>query len=270
MVAECRVVWACPVEQRGPPPPIYGNNARVPDPRDEFTLLCERCGYVIDDLPRDGPCPECGTPIAESLPERRVGSAWQQRPSAEAWIRTSIALLRHPVEAYAGMRVEGWQSYRFAWWNLRLAGVLVAAALAADAVLRVAPTHPAFIWWFFATITGSVITVIAFSILTRIEHVGIRFFGRRRGWRVTRLVADVVCWHSSIAWVLAALLCAAGLLVMHTDAGEVFGPGVQRAWNQYRGLMPLLGLLIGLLVFEFLVYFGVRRNRFANRSRPGR
>ena len=37
-------------------------------PPDEYTLLCERCGYIIEGLPTDNPCPECNRPIALSLP----------------------------------------------------------------------------------------------------------------------------------------------------------------------------------------------------------
>jgi hypothetical protein len=38
----------------------------------EATLLCERCGYVLEGLDERGACPECGQPIAESLPSRRT------------------------------------------------------------------------------------------------------------------------------------------------------------------------------------------------------
>ncbi|MEZ6318065.1 MAG: hypothetical protein R3B49_04810 [Phycisphaerales bacterium] len=49
---------------------------------DEYTVLCERCGYVVEGLDPAGACPECGKPIAESLPERRVGTPWQRARSA--------------------------------------------------------------------------------------------------------------------------------------------------------------------------------------------
>ena len=33
---------------------------------DEYTLLCEKCGYVIEGLDTNGNCPECGTKLIES------------------------------------------------------------------------------------------------------------------------------------------------------------------------------------------------------------
>lgn len=49
---------------------------------------CERCGYSTADLPTDGDCPECGFPIARSLPNTRPGSPWQQEPSVRSWLVT--------------------------------------------------------------------------------------------------------------------------------------------------------------------------------------
>ena len=39
---------------------------------------------MIEGLDTQGHCPECGKPIAESLPERRIGTPWQQSPVQEA------------------------------------------------------------------------------------------------------------------------------------------------------------------------------------------
>ena len=44
-------------------------------------LLCESCGYEIGGLRKSGACPECGRPIARSVPDARRGSPWQRRSS---------------------------------------------------------------------------------------------------------------------------------------------------------------------------------------------
>jgi hypothetical protein len=37
---------------------------------------CEGCGYILADIPVSTNCPECGRPVAESMPERRQAPAF--------------------------------------------------------------------------------------------------------------------------------------------------------------------------------------------------
>jgi hypothetical protein len=53
---------------------------------------CDDCGYLIIGLPLDSRCPECGTPVRESLPDgRRRQTAWQQH---QFELRGFVDLLR--------------------------------------------------------------------------------------------------------------------------------------------------------------------------------
>ena len=54
----------------------------------ETDLLCERCGYVLNGLPADGRCPECGTPLDESVNYRRHPPAWER---ARGWAKVFTA-----------------------------------------------------------------------------------------------------------------------------------------------------------------------------------
>lgn len=49
------------------------DDARPPDTHD--AIFCVACGYDLRNLPIEGPCPECGRAIAESLGGRRLAAA---------------------------------------------------------------------------------------------------------------------------------------------------------------------------------------------------
>lgn len=100
-------------------------------------------------------------------------------------------------------------------------------------------------------------------ILTWIEHRGIRFFGARRGWRVTPAVATVVCAHASVGWLVGSLL------LLLTFASEpmlriIGGPVTIDGGRMVLGSFGAGALFAGLMWFEILVFLGARRCRFAN------
>jgi hypothetical protein len=66
---------------------------------------CEQCGYNLSFLSTEGRCPECGTPIAESLePDRaRPGPAWESRPSPRTWLRAAAAVAFRPRQFYCAL-----------------------------------------------------------------------------------------------------------------------------------------------------------------------
>lgn len=254
----------------------------MPDPRDEFTLLCESCGYTIDGLPHAGNCPECGAPIAGSLPAHRPGTPWQQRRTAVNWWHTVALLMSRPRGVWARVRIEPVRS-GFGRVNIVAASLLMSAVAAARLVREIrladdAASNALWPWLIrLAPFMGLaammlVIGVLGLTILTRIESLGVRFFGGRRGWRVTPAVADTVCGHATVGWLVAAALWAGCALAVDTGIARrvVVELGIPRPRPSMalRAIAPFAGFLVGLLVFEFLVYFGIRRNRYANRVRP--
>lgn len=233
---------------------------------DDHILLCERCGYPIGDLAGQAACPECGLDLGASDPARRVGSPWQARPSLSTWLDTLGLLARRPKSLYRITRVDGSRCGALLGANLAIAASLTSPAVLVPWYLgylrRRAGTGPTddVLTFFFA---WAILWTAAFWVLwllTRIEWKGIRFFGTRRGWRISPEVATTVVAHASYGWILAGLLglgaTLAGMALV--EQGPLGLPWLGRAG------LGAGGFLAGLLCFEVLVYLGVREVRFAN------
>lgn len=243
-------------------------------PRDEHdpVLLCERCGYRIEGLPHERPCPECGRPVRSSLPSARPGSPWQKQGGQATGLRTTVAALRRPAALFEQIQIRGSQD------DPLLAGAIAATSLLLAMAAWLASLRT--IWKSqgsldtgtvlgaaaFAAVVGGFGSVIVLHALTAIEHWGVRFFAARRGWRVTRNVATSVCAHASAGWLLSgALVLLGALLGMWAEGAAGEAPGwLRTSLRAAPTVLPLAGFFAGLLLFETLVYIGVRRCRFAN------
>lgn len=243
----------------------------------EFTLLCERCGYVIEGLPGDGACPECGKPIAESLPEARAGSPWQGLASHRRWLDTATQLTLHPRTGFGRVRIDRGSCSELLLRNLLTASLVMAIAFGVI-MLRMtihlellAYLVPQFGWikWIgitlcvaFTIAMGSVGFLALLAFLVSLEEVGIRLYSRTRSWRITEDVAHAICAHAGIGWVVGAVL----MLLM------VVGDWALRPFSAWLGtfgfVIAPVCLLAGMLCFETLVFIGMRRCKFANRPRP--
>lgn len=244
-------------------------------------LLCESCGYALEGTPKAAACPECGRPVAESLPDRREGTPWQQKPGIRAWAETAWGTLRHPARTYRGARVDPemhWRDVALLWDNIALASFLGLIAL----FVPFSGVRIESVWLFGAAVVLTPVLMLPLLMLTELEQIGIRYFGRRRGWRIDRTVSAVVCAHASIGWTLAMVLGAVGFhlgwpayhwlrgLVLKSWSGGAspMGPRsvtLMAVVEWIPAALPVLGFGAGLLVFETLVWIGMRQCRFANR-----
>jgi len=86
--------------------------------------------YDLTHRPANDRCPECGLAIDASLtPElRRPGAAWETRPDALAWLRTSLAVIRAPTRFYGRLKVRTSSelSRRFAGFHFLVIGLIAA------------------------------------------------------------------------------------------------------------------------------------------------
>ena len=85
-------------------------------------ILCEGCGYVLNGLPADSRCPECGKPIDESVGHERIAPSWEQSPrKSSGFLRTTLDVIFAPTQFYRTLAVRGSVDHarRFArvhWW----------------------------------------------------------------------------------------------------------------------------------------------------------
>ncbi|MDX2016745.1 MAG: hypothetical protein SFY95_03780, partial [Planctomycetota bacterium] len=165
------------------------------------------------------------------------------------------------IDARAGRRQALAWAVMVAVVHLPMA-LLFVAGLVPDAPAGLAPIVRE--GWMRSTLAMVVLGVPAVMLLTWLETLGVRFIGSKRGWRITRDVAWSVCGHAAVGWFASALLTqvlfALGTLAFARldDASMLFT----------LPALAVLLLLAWLLVFESLVYVGIRRCRFANVPTP--
>lgn len=216
---------------------------------DSTPLLCESCGYDLSGTDSDGLCGECGEAVMKSLPEKRTGSAWQNGGGPVCLVRTAGKVFSQPQKVWDEVRIDGRSS----------AGLLIACVVLAGLVFGVG----------IDSLVAMPLFAIGVGALSMVEYFGLRTFGRRRGWRVTRSVALTVVGHASVGWTVAAGLAAVGLHLGRSLDGGLIVPRVLwsllgRAILEWALVLPIVGFIAGLLVFEVLVYVGIQRCRFAN------
>jgi len=261
-------------------------------PHTDDILLCEACGYVLQGLDHDDAnaitsprCPECGTAVAWSLPTRRVGTPWQQSPTFSSWLITAWGTLTRPRALFDAMSTAPAARLPLLWSYLFLTAVLFVAPWAGMGAIRanVPPSGPhalrETVFYILGSLLNLAIALAVLWLLTWIEVVGIRFFAARRGWRLSRSAAWHVASHAAVGWLLCGLLPLLGMAILTAvdrlspslwsrtlDLRPISGP-VFAARDVATVLLVAGGFFIGMVVFETLVYLGVRRCRWANAPR---
>lgn len=250
-------------------------------PRAVLPLLCERCGYDLSAAEENAAlCPECGEPVENSLPARRVGTAWQRRHGLIPLIITAARTLRHPRRTFRGLRIDR-NGFR-----LQLAiNCLIAAFFIADPWVGVLAGDPVRAAHgsgneLIARILGylAYITVIALILmgLSALEVRGVLFIAKRHGWRLTPTAAWQVCAHASVGWIFCGVLSLLGMATLTAlslrsniipktmvDFSPMFA--MRAAWHEVIATILFIGgYLVGMLIFETLVYLGIRQCRYAN------
>jgi len=248
---------------------------------DEYTLLCERCGYIVEGLSTDGPCPECGRLIAKSLPERRGGTPWQRRGGLVSLLATGFLVAVHPKRTLDRMMVQPPKmglllaASAFPMGLLSGAGVMLLLEME-----RPLPGGGTTSWsagsytgaWVLAVMIGVVITPFIAMLLwtlTWVEARGLVLFGAQHQFRMHPRLAHTIVRHGAFGWLLSGLGAAMALPLAFASGHDwqlVYGPpGDEFTWLASAGLAVAV---IGFLAFEVFAWLGLRRCRFVNSRRP--
>ncbi len=192
----------------------------------ESDLLCETCGYTLSGLPDGAACPECGTPVASSLPETRGTSRWERRRSPINFWRDTAAVIVSPTRFFRSLTTRSGfaAAADFRFRHLAIASLLFTAAAAFHALLvfnygstrgvlgrgTTVPTQ-------LAVLGGLLLTLlVTFGVLLLVTRLAARLStleGTYRGYRLPRpAVLRVLGFH-------AACYLPVGLLAVATTGG---------------------------------------------------
>lgn len=237
---------------------------------DEFTLLCERCGYVVEGLPTEEVCPECAKPIAESLPQRR-----QLRPSFWRTLTSPRATLHEIGFEWVDQVPLGPSCGKMT----MVFGITALAAIFLSAgiidVDETAGSLP------FVIGLAPIPLIVVFALCYGISqtHVALLIgFSRLQRTRINRRIARCICTAGSAGLFVFAFgtglgfgASASGLILTlgtFYDEAVIYGKPVPalRAMDALFWAGCLIGAA-GLLFFETFVWLGLHCLKYANRTR---
>ena len=252
---------------------------------DDYTLLCERCGYILEGLDTTTPCPECAKPIAESLPQRRIGTPWQQKPGFVSMVKTWWMTLRHPKRTTSILKDSTRsQSLHLAILTIFSATIVSAVGYAVPELVRLESSFISNLSEFlYEFLNFFMIPLWLFCVLTAIETLGLWIFSKSRGRKLTKNLAIAITAHGCIGWVFVS-----GLYTLTNLVGSIVFEHMTRLPDDLTSaeyleainnspvprvgrvvvIANLLSLVPGFLFFEIFAYLGLRRCKYANRIRP--
>ncbi len=234
----------------------------------ETDILCETCGYVLNGLPPDGRCPECGNPLVDSAATLRSPPAWEEdsNPFPSRLIRTTGAVLFRPTAFYRTLETRPAfdRSASFAYFHWAISSALFAAA---------AWTH--FTWGaagaglVFMLPVNSVVAKVTLAVLTFVSLLALtRLAARLTTWEATyrgiRLPTPVVLrgMYFHAAHYLPVALIAAVTVIGYQ---VLLARGVLSPMSTMKYVYVLSAEVIAGAVYLFWTYWiGMRNMMYAN------
>lgn len=155
-------------------------------------LLCETCGYILNGLPQESRCPECGQPIVESLPETRCLAPIEE---GKGGFKTSVQVLFAPKRFYRHLATRHTTDtqWHFAAINWLLSSILLALSVFMHINGIYYGTHINIIETLFLVIGIYILTVGTNFLAALLSAWEAKYRGMRLSYAV---VIRGLCFHS--------------------------------------------------------------------------
>jgi hypothetical protein len=243
---------------------------------EETALLCEKCGYIINGIPTDSLCPECASPIADSLPENRRPPLWEQSDgsaSGHFWA-TTAQIIFQPSKFYRSITSRGdlRSSAKFARWHYAITSLLFGGTAFMHGgwawgyrLLNASPRDAIRMRFFIGIFLGIPLCLItAYLLIVVTTNIASRLTAWEAAYRGLRLPRPVVQralhYHSAhyLPVALVAFFTVFGFLVIIKNF-----PDIERHAVNY--LYILCAEVILAAAYLFMTYWtGMRNLMYAN------
>lgn len=232
----------------------------------ESDLLCESCGYVLNGLPEDGNCPECGTPIIQTIDVGRVPPPWEHgNPTWPRFVQTLVRVLFWPSWFYRTTTTRGdvRRSLRFAQVNWLVTAVIIAPGIFYHLAVFVSPLPVSTGSWltFAMPLAIAVVVYLALAGITRLAGRLTHMEATYRGLRMPIAVVQRSLHYHAAHYLPVALVVSSTIIAF----GVV--PALQRSGNW--GVHYLIALCCEIVIFAAYLFWtywaGMRNIMYANK-----
>lgn len=235
---------------------------------------CEKCGYLLIGLTVNDKCPECGRPVADSMPSSRQATAFA---SSRGVLGQTVGFLRTYVRVifdrdfYRKTRMHGTHANARRFAILSVGGsapIICAVAMAVAMWFDRRIYKPSLDVWMEVMGYGSIYVALVSLLLLGV--IGTIAYRPRLSRRTLQPHATVAFYHS--AWLLPIMLSTIimGALFAWLEVDEYFRALFGRShigqmWTVFFSLMIGLLMLGPVPILAFFRFTrGLRQVRFAN------